>query len=129
VSAPSTTVTNGEQAAPPAEKPVAEKAEKEPAVTNDSAPKALKEFREQIKKSGFSLTSTASTVSAVVDLIRNQESIDDRKLLLEHALVFVSRLEEGPLARTLKNKIVQLRTSSAVVPPSFLLSATVPYSL
>ncbi|KAF9038426.1 linoleate diol synthase [Panaeolus papilionaceus] len=75
--------------------------------SSTSAPRALQEFRQQIKK-GLPITLNTSSISAIVDLIRNKESLDDRKLLLEHALAFVSKLEDGPFARTLKNKIVEL---------------------
>ncbi|PPQ76670.1 hypothetical protein CVT24_011915 [Panaeolus cyanescens] len=90
-------------------------------ATTTNAPKALQEFRQQIKK-GLPINMNTTTISAIVDLIRNKESLDDRKLLLEHALAFVSKLEDGPLARTLKNKIIELLWNDLSHPASTSIS-------
>ncbi|KAJ3512132.1 hypothetical protein NLJ89_g3706 [Agrocybe chaxingu] len=91
-------------------------------VNGTNAPKVLQDFRMQIKKGGpISLNTTA--VSAIVDLIRNKESLDDRKLLLEHALVFVSRLDEGPFAQNMRNKIVQLLYNDLTHPAATSISS------
>ncbi|KAF9530418.1 linoleate diol synthase [Crepidotus variabilis] len=114
--APVTPITNGQSSTHTSP------AEKEPVVSEATQPASLKEFREQIKKNGFSLTSNIHTISAIVDLIRNKEALDDRKLLLEHALVFVSRLEDGPMAHTLKNKIIELLYNDLCHPPATSIS-------
>ncbi|KAF8966303.1 linoleate diol synthase [Flammula alnicola] len=88
-------------------------------INSANEPKALKEFREHIKKG---LPVNTSTLSAVVDLIRHQDSIDDRKLLLEHALSFVSKLPEGQVALTLRDKIIQLLYNDLAHPPATLVS-------
>ncbi|KAF8634588.1 hypothetical protein AX17_004177 [Amanita inopinata Kibby_2008] len=77
--------------------------------------KAFRDFREQVKKGSlFSLD--LSTLSSVVDAIRHTDSIDDRKFLLEHALTFVSRLDEGPLQREVQDKIVKLLYNDLIHP-------------
>jgi linoleate 10R-lipoxygenase len=90
------------------------------AITSGNAPKVLKEFREQIKK-GLPINMSTSTLSSIVDLIRHSEAIDDRKLLLEHALAFVSKLEDGPISRTLKTKIIQLLYNDLAHPAATLV--------
>ncbi|KAF9482553.1 linoleate diol synthase [Pholiota conissans] len=89
-------------------------------INSANAPKALKEFQERIKK-GLPLHTDASTLSAVIDLIRHKEALDDRKLLLEHALSFASKLPEGTLAETLKTKIIQLLYNDLAHPPATLV--------
>ncbi|KAJ2936955.1 hypothetical protein H1R20_g146, partial [Candolleomyces eurysporus] len=51
---------------------------------------------------------TQACFAAVLDLVRNKGSIDDRKLFLEHALTFVSRMDEGPMSQAIRDKIIQL---------------------
>ncbi|KAL0953741.1 hypothetical protein HGRIS_004930 [Hohenbuehelia grisea] len=81
-----------------------------------SSLKIIKDFREQIKKGAALLD--MGVISAVVDAVRNTESIDDRKMLLEHALLFTSRLPEGDMALTLQNKIVALLYNDLSHPPA-----------
>ncbi|KAF8159445.1 linoleate diol synthase [Crassisporium funariophilum] len=99
------TATTGNGVTPTNGSPVVDKEYQ--SVNSPNTPKALREFREQIKK-GLPLAANASALSAIVDVIRHQESIDDRKLLLEHVLAFVSKMEDGDLAHTIRNKIVML---------------------
>ncbi|KAJ7577084.1 linoleate diol synthase [Mycena floridula] len=88
-------------------------------VNNDdpSASKTLRGFRDQIK-SGTAINLDTTTLSAVVDAIRHTDGIDDRKLLLEHALSFVSRLPPGPVENGLQNKIVELLYNDLGHPPA-----------
>jgi hypothetical protein len=67
----------------------------------------LQNFREQIKK-GADVALDHSTLAAIVDAIAHTNSIDDRRMLLEHALSFLSRLPEGALSTKLQNSIVEL---------------------
>ncbi|TFK39791.1 linoleate diol synthase [Crucibulum laeve] len=85
------------------------------------APKTLRDFQDSIKR-GLPLSMTASSLSAIVDLIRHSEAIDDRKLLLEHALSFVSKLEDGPISHTLQNKIIQLLYNDLTHPAATSIS-------
>ncbi|KAF9006152.1 linoleate diol synthase [Cyathus striatus] len=81
-------------------------------------PAELKDFRDRIKK-GLPLNLSTSSVSSIIDLIRHKGSIDDRKLFLEHALSFISKLEEGtPIAILLKNKVVELLYNDLTHPPA-----------
>ncbi|KAF7430838.1 hypothetical protein PC9H_006552 [Pleurotus ostreatus] len=66
----------------------------------------LNQFRDTLKNK-LPITDL-SFVSAAVDAISNTESLDDRKMLLEHALTFVSRWPEGDFSTKLQAKIVQL---------------------
>ncbi|EDR13977.1 linoleate diol synthase [Laccaria bicolor S238N-H82] len=84
-------------------------------------PKILKDFREQIKR-GVPFSLETSSLAAILDLIRHKDAIDDRKLLLEHALTFVSRLEEGDLSRKLKNGIIELLYNDLTHPAATSIS-------
>jgi hypothetical protein len=69
--------------------------------------RVLQNFREQIKK-GADVVLDHSTLASIVDAVTNNNSIDDRKMLLEHALSFLSRLPAGGLSTKLQNAIVKL---------------------
>jgi hypothetical protein len=75
-----------------------------PAETTETL---LQSFRESIKK-GISLDIDRSTLAALLDVLAHKESIDDRKMLLEHGLVLLSKLPPGGLATTLQNGAVKL---------------------
>ncbi|TFK29651.1 heme peroxidase [Coprinopsis marcescibilis] len=100
-----------------------------PTVTSPTSPKpeeneglsVLKDFTDKIKK-GIPYDFNTSSIAAVLDLIRNKDCIDDRKLFLEHALTFISRLEEGPFAKTVRNKIIQLLYNDLTHPASTSIS-------
>ncbi|KAF9454341.1 linoleate diol synthase [Macrolepiota fuliginosa MF-IS2] len=68
-------------------------------------PKAINTLRDQLKRG---VITEPTALSSIMDLIRHSDAIDDRKLFLEHALTFVSKMEEGRLATIAKNKIVEL---------------------
>ncbi|RDB20840.1 Linoleate 10R-lipoxygenase [Hypsizygus marmoreus] len=80
-------------------------------------PQVIRDFREQIKK-GLPISLDPSTLSSIVDGIRHTESLDDRKFFLEHALTFVSRLDEGPFATKIQNKIVEILYNDLGHPPA-----------
>ncbi|TFK65597.1 linoleate diol synthase [Pluteus cervinus] len=67
-------------------------------------PKSIVELKDQVKKGTFSLDS----LSALADALRNTDGIDDRKMLLEHAITFVSTLEPGKFAEEAQQKIIRL---------------------
>ncbi|KAF5328311.1 hypothetical protein D9611_014635 [Ephemerocybe angulata] len=83
--------------------------------------KTFDDFQAKVKKGGTFDFST-SGLSAVLDLVRNKGSIDDRKLLLEHALTFVARMEDGPMAQTIRNKIIQLLYNDLTHPAATSIS-------
>lgn len=68
-------------------------------------PKSLGNLKDQMKRG---LITEPGALSAIMDLVRHSDAIDDRKLFLEHALSFVSNMKEGRLATIAKNKIVEL---------------------
>ncbi|EKM81762.1 hypothetical protein AGABI1DRAFT_90139 [Agaricus bisporus var. burnettii JB137-S8] len=78
-------------------------------------PKSMNNLRAQLKRGTIS---QPSAVAAVVDAVRHKNAIDDRKLLLEHALALISNMEEGSMATAAKNKIIQLFYSDLTHPAS-----------
>ncbi|KAI0792157.1 linoleate diol synthase [Abortiporus biennis] len=79
--------------------------------------KAIDDFRASIKK-GSSYIMDISALSGIVDALRHNNAIDDRKMLLEHVLVFLSRLPEGTLSQKLQNAVVELLYNDLPHPPS-----------
>jgi cytochrome P450 len=69
--------------------------------------KTISSFRETMKK-GITSSIDHSTLSGVLDAVRNINSLDDRKLLLEHVLVIMSKLPEGAMLTKLQNATVEL---------------------
>ncbi|TFK65591.1 linoleate diol synthase [Pluteus cervinus] len=69
-----------------------------------SEPKVIEFNEPSAQGSGISL----QTISAAVDAFRHKESIDDRKMLLEHGISIVSRMKPGELANSTQDKIVEL---------------------
>ncbi|KAI0704264.1 heme peroxidase [Cytidiella melzeri] len=67
----------------------------------------LKEFREKCKER--SSLFDIGALAGIVDAIRHTNHMDDRKMLLEHVLTFISRLPPGPKTTDLENTTVQLR--------------------
>lgn len=78
-------------------------------------PKSISTLRDQLKRG---VIHEPSALSAIMDLIRHSDAIDDRKLFLEHALSFVSKMEPGPLATAAKNKIIKLLYNDLTHPAS-----------
>lgn len=77
----------------------------------------IQEFRDQIKKGlPFSLEITA--LAGIVDALRHNNAIDDRKMLLETVLSFISKLPEGTLATKLQNATIELLYNDLPHPPS-----------
>ncbi|KAI0091665.1 linoleate diol synthase [Irpex rosettiformis] len=76
----------------------------------------LKEFREKV--SHHTPLVDLGALSGVVDAIRHTNELDDRKMLLEHVLTFLSRLPPGPKATALDNATVELLYKDLPHPPS-----------
>ncbi|KAF7370587.1 Heme peroxidase [Mycena sanguinolenta] len=81
---------------------------KETPVNATTVPqKVFKDLRDQVKKETSSVHTSA--LSAIVDVIRHKDAIDDRTLALEHGVTFMSRLPEGSsMSNSLQNKAVEL---------------------
>jgi hypothetical protein len=94
---------------------------KNPRSSSSSALKTLKDFREQIEN-GLPTALNPGTLSAIVDAIRHSSAIDDRKLLLEHALAIVSRIEYPPLATEIRQTIIKLLYNDLSHPASTSIS-------
>jgi linoleate 10R-lipoxygenase len=67
----------------------------------------LNSFRAQVK-SGLTNSVDHSFLASVIDAVAHSNSIDDRKLLLEHVLTFLSRLPPGTASTKLQNATVEL---------------------
>ncbi|KIP10018.1 hypothetical protein PHLGIDRAFT_101881 [Phlebiopsis gigantea 11061_1 CR5-6] len=78
--------------------------------------KVLENFAETVKRD-VSLIDLAA-LPGIVDAMKNTNSLDDRKMLLEHLLVFLSKMPEGPLATKLQNAVVELLYDDLPHPPS-----------
>ncbi|THH32027.1 hypothetical protein EUX98_g2160 [Antrodiella citrinella] len=77
----------------------------------------IQDFRDQIK-SGLPFALDFSALTGIVDALRHNNAIDDRKMLLEHVLVFLSRLPEGPFQTKLQNAVVELLYNDLPHPPA-----------
>ncbi|KAK7049205.1 hypothetical protein VNI00_005806 [Paramarasmius palmivorus] len=77
----------------------------------------LKDLTDQLKK-GIPIGTEPSALSAVLDAVRHSESIDDRKLLLEHALSFISNLPPGEFAQDAQDRVIKLLYNDLYHPPA-----------
>ncbi|KAL0567802.1 hypothetical protein V5O48_014195 [Marasmius crinis-equi] len=84
-----------------------------------TAGKMLKDTVEQLKKgASISHEHHASAVSALLDAMKNSESIDDRKLLLEYGLSFLSHLPPGKFAQDAQDRVIKLLYNDLCHPPA-----------
>ncbi|KIY63464.1 heme peroxidase, partial [Cylindrobasidium torrendii FP15055 ss-10] len=59
-----------------------------------------------------------STLSGAIDGLRHRESMDDRKLLMEHLMTFISRMKrDSPLSIDLQNQVIKLLYNDLYHPP------------
>ncbi|KAF9259925.1 linoleate diol synthase [Marasmius fiardii PR-910] len=79
--------------------------------------KMLKDTTKQVKKGG-TVHSSHSALSAVLDAVRHSESIDDRKLLLEHGLALLSKLPPGKIQQDLQDRVIKLLYNDLSHPPA-----------
>ncbi|CAE6466477.1 unnamed protein product [Rhizoctonia solani] len=84
----------------------------------NAATAAIETFRRQLRL-GNPITPDLATVLSVVDAIQNSKSLDDRKMLLEHALVFMSRLPSGSaLAKKGQDAVISMLYKDLPHPPA-----------
>ncbi|KDQ61436.1 hypothetical protein JAAARDRAFT_203950 [Jaapia argillacea MUCL 33604] len=95
--------------------PIARKLDDHP--EDHGVQKIIRDFREQIRK-GFPVPLDLSSLSSVVDAIRHSDAIDDRKMLLEHVLMLMSRLPPGSILTKLQNATVELLYNDLPHPPA-----------
>ncbi|KAF8761291.1 Linoleate diol synthase [Rhizoctonia solani] len=75
----------------------------------NAATAVIEGFRRQLRL-GIPIAPDIQAVYSVVDAIQNSKSLDDRKMLLEHALVFMSRLPRGSaLAQKGQDAVISMR--------------------
>ncbi|KAG8813511.1 hypothetical protein FRC19_002379, partial [Serendipita sp. 401] len=78
---------------------------------------AVKSVNGQIKRG---LPISPSAIPSIIDAIlhaKNSTGIDDRKLLLEHILAFMSRLPPGPLQNKVQDHVIALFYDALPHPP------------
>ncbi|CAE6472786.1 unnamed protein product [Rhizoctonia solani] len=84
----------------------------------NAATAAIETFRRQLRM-GVPMTPDLGTIYSVVDAIQNSKSLDDRKMLLEHALVFMSRLPRGSaLAQKGQDAVISMLYKDLPHPPA-----------
>ncbi|TDL21825.1 linoleate diol synthase [Rickenella mellea] len=82
----------------------------------------LKDFREQVKR-GLPINLEHGTLLAVIDAIKHNNAIDDRKMLLEHVIVILSKLPpDSSLAKKLQNAVIRLLYNDLDHPPATYIS-------
>ncbi|KAJ3551142.1 hypothetical protein NM688_g4896 [Phlebia brevispora] len=89
--------------------------------TSSAIKKLFNEFQSQVKKFEDGIVSAEDILQSLpglLDAIKHGNAIDDRKMLLEHILVFLSKLKPGALATTLQNAVVELLYNDLPHPPS-----------
>ncbi|CAL1714626.1 unnamed protein product [Somion occarium] len=91
-----------------------------PESKEQSSFKLLQDFREQVKK-GLPFSLDLAAIPGIVDALRHNNAIDDRKMLLENLLVFLSRLPQDTFATKLQNKVVELLYNDLPHPPATYL--------
>ncbi|KAF8519048.1 linoleate diol synthase [Hysterangium stoloniferum] len=79
-------------------------------------------FRDQVKR-GNPISLSPQVIPALIDALKNSKAIDDRKMLLEHALVFLSRLPDSALATKLTADVIELLYYDLPHPPATYMGA------
>lgn len=90
------------------------------AESDESLLKSMRDMAEGVKK-GLSSKLDMSSLPAVLDMLRNADSLDDRKLLMEYMLSLISRIPEGPLAGRLNGKFIKMLYNDLDHPPPSLV--------
>ncbi|CCL98613.1 uncharacterized protein FIBRA_00615 [Fibroporia radiculosa] len=78
--------------------------------------KILATLRDQISK-GEPFSGDISTVESLINLLRHPNGIDDRKMLLEHILVFLSNHSTSAIGSKLQTLVVELLYDDLAHPP------------
>ncbi|THH03482.1 hypothetical protein EW145_g6221 [Phellinidium pouzarii] len=86
--------------------------------------KALKDVKELVKKD-LPIALDPQTISAVIDALHNSNSIDDRKMLLEHVLMLMANMPADLQGTTkLQNAVVSFLYNDLTHPPATYVSNT-----
>jgi len=91
-----------------------------PSADNESS---VKEFQASFKKSVASFREPSAFVAAI-DAFKHINSVDDRKMALEHVIAFLSKHADGILkdkVKDLQNKLVELLYDDLAHPPATYL--------
>ncbi|THH10719.1 hypothetical protein EW146_g8291 [Bondarzewia mesenterica] len=95
---------------------------------SEGVSKIIEDLREQIKK-GLPTYIEPSAIAAVVDAIGHLNSMDDRKMLLEHVLTFLSHMPKGALLTRLENQVIKLLYDDLAHPSATYLGNQYAYRL
>ncbi|KZT65024.1 linoleate diol synthase [Daedalea quercina L-15889] len=79
--------------------------------------KLFRTFREEIKNPGSTIKWDIGTVQAIVDTLKHPNAIDDRKYMLEHLLIFLSRNGNDKLGALFSEQVVKLLYDDLPHPP------------
>ncbi|TFK51792.1 linoleate diol synthase [Heliocybe sulcata] len=79
--------------------------------------KVINDFRAKVK-AGAAFIPSLEGIRAVVDAVRHTNAIDDRKMLLEHILLLLSRMPEGDMLTSVQNSVIELLYLDLPHPPS-----------
>ncbi|TBU30522.1 heme peroxidase [Dichomitus squalens] len=88
--------------------------------------KGFDKFRDEVRKH-LPFASDLSTIESIIDGITHLNSIDDRKLLLEHTLVYLSNNSEHPAAQKLQTELIKLLYEDLPHPPETIIGPTYAY--
>jgi cytochrome P450 len=84
--------------------------------------RTIAEFRNQVKK-GNPFTMDLTMIGGLLDAIQHSAALDDRKLLLEHVLVLISRLpDKSGLGKKLMDRAIALLYNDLPHPPATFIS-------
>ncbi|KAH9839793.1 linoleate diol synthase [Rhodofomes roseus] len=81
------------------------------------AEKLVRNFREEIQSGSSTIGWDVGTVEALVDVLKHPNGIDDRKYLLEHLLIFLSKHSTTAIGAKLSDSVVELLYDDLPHPP------------
>ncbi|TFY76746.1 hypothetical protein EWM64_g7266 [Hericium alpestre] len=97
-----------------------------PEQNQSEAARVLKDFREQIKK-GHDVYIEPTILSAVIDAAKHLNDLDDRKMLLEHAVAFMSHCPPGPVLSKMEKGVIEILYNDLSHPPATYLGQKYSY--
>ncbi|KAI0269044.1 linoleate diol synthase [Russula aff. rugulosa BPL654] len=100
-----------------------------PAQSSGDNETAVREFQAVFKRS-ISSYHEPSVFAAAIDAFKHLNSIDDRKMALEHVVAFLSKHADGPLkhqVEELQNKLIELLYDDLSHPPATYIGTEYAY--
>ncbi|KAG2364875.1 putative linoleate diol synthase [Suillus spraguei] len=87
-----------------------------PATSDNATAKALAHIKELMKRPLEELNE--SNVSALLDVIKHTDSVDDRKMLLEHVLSFMAKHPNGKIPNMVRTFTIKTLYNDLAHPPA-----------